>query len=91
MAELLIVAAAATGLALVVRYARKRSLAVPLWGWTLTVLAFLYAVFALEVVVRFVREGSGKAAAAAGAVLGFFAVVWAIVLALFVFRRGGKS
>jgi hypothetical protein len=88
MAELLVGAVAATGFLLVVHSARSKGLAVSWWGWCLTVIAFLYAVFVLEVIVSFLREGSPKGAVVMGTMLGFVAVVWGVLLARFVFTRG---
>ena len=80
MAELFIGAGAALGFVLLLRFARNRGLILPWWKWALTFLAFLYLVFVLEVVVSFLREGSPKGAAVMGTLLGFIAVVWAVVL-----------
>ena len=85
MAELFVGAAVAIGLYLVVQYATTRKLGVKWWQWLLTVLGFLYLVFVLEVIVSFLREGSPKAAMVNGAILGFFAIVWAVLLGRLVF------
>ena len=85
MAELFIGAGAAIGLYLVIQYAITRKLAVKWWQWLLTVLGFLYLVFVLEVIVAFLREGTPKAAMVNGAILGFVAIVWAVVLGRLVF------
>ena len=85
MAELIIGAVAATGFIVLLQGARSRSLPVSWWQWGLTVLAFLYGVFVLEVVASFLREGTPKGAAVMGALLGFVAVVWGFLLARFVF------
>ena len=87
MAELLIGACAAAGFLLLVHFARSRALTVRWWQWGLTLLAFVYAVFVLEVVVSFLREGTPKGAAVMGTILGFFAMVWGSLLGRFVFRR----
>jgi len=86
MAELFIGALAASGFFFLVRFARSRGLFVPWWGWILTLAAFLYGVFVLEVVVAFLREGLAQGAAVMGTILGFGAVLWAALLARFVFR-----
>jgi len=85
MAELLIGAAAAGGLLLLVHTAVSRGLRVSAIQWVLTVLAILYGVFVAEVVVAFLREGMPKGAAVNGAILGFGAIVWAVLLLRFVF------
>jgi hypothetical protein len=91
MAELIIGACAATGLVLLIRLARTRTLSVTWWQWGLTFLGLLYAVFVLEVVVSFLREGTPKGAAVMGTILGFVAVVWAVVLGRTVFSgRAGE-
>ena len=87
MAELIVGAVAATGLLLVVQFARRHHLALSWWQWGLTLLAFLYSILVLEVVVAFLREGSPKGAIVMGTLLGFGAVVWGVLLARFVFSR----
>jgi hypothetical protein len=87
MAELFIGAGAATAFLLLLRLARVRGLRVRWWQWGLTFAGLLYGVFVLEVVVSFLREGTPKGAAVMGTVLGFVGVVWAVLLARFVFRR----
>ncbi len=86
MAELFVGAAAALGLFAVVRLARTRSISVTWWQWALTVLCLLYAVFVVEVIVSFLREGTPKGAVVTGTLLGFLAVVWFALLARFVFK-----
>lgn len=90
MAELLIGAIAASSLWLLVRFTRTRSLRLAWWQWLLTVLGILYALFVVEVVVEFFREGTPKGAAVMGTMLGFVAVVWAVLLGRFVFAGSGK-
>ena len=85
MAELFIGAAVAIGLYLVIQFATTRKLGIKWWQWLITVLGFLYVVFVLEVIVSFLREGSPKAAVVNGAILGFVAIVWAVMLLRFVF------
>jgi len=91
MAELLL---GGVGVALflsVVRWSRTRGLRVAWWQWGLTLLAFLYALFVAEVVIEFLREGTTKGALVMGTIMGFAAVVWAVLLKRFVFvsrRRG---
>jgi hypothetical protein len=87
MAELIIGAGAATGFVLLTRFARARALTVTWWQWGLTLLGLLYGVLVLEVVVSFLREGTPKGAAVMGTLLGFFAVVWAVILGRTVFSR----
>ncbi len=94
MAELLVGAVVAMGLYALIQYAASRHLEVRWWQWLITVLGFLYLTFVLEVIVSFLREGSPKGAAVNGAILGFVAVVWAVLLMRFVFAgapRGGSG
>ena len=87
MTELFIGAGAATGLVLLLRFVKTHALSVTWWQWGLTILGILYGVFVLEVVVSFLREGTPKGAAVMGTLLGFFAVVWAVILGRTVFSR----
>ena len=75
------------GFTLVVNSVHRRGLSVSWWQWVLTVLAFLYGVFVCEMIVSFLQEGAGRAALVMGVFLGFLAVVWAVLLARFVFTR----
>jgi undecaprenyl pyrophosphate phosphatase UppP len=75
------------GLLLLVDFTRKRDLSVVWWQWLLTVLAFAYATFVIEVVVSFLAEGSPKAAVVMGMMLGLAAVVWGVLLSRFVFNQ----
>jgi len=87
MAELFIGAAVGTGFFSLVRYCRSNNLILSWWKWLLTVAGFVYAVFVAEVIVSFLREGSPKAAAVNGAILGFIAAIWAVSLARFAFTK----
>lgn len=91
MAELFIGAIAAMALFLLVLLARSRDIPVRWWQWVLSVLCLIYAVFVAEVIISFLREGTPKGAVVAGTLLGFLAVVWAVLLGRFVFRSGGKE
>jgi hypothetical protein len=75
------------GFSLLVSRVRQRGLSVSFWQWGLTVLAFLYAVFVCEMIVSFLQEGAGRAALVMGVILGFVGVVWAVLLARFVFKQ----
>ena len=87
MVELLVGAVVAAGLYALIHHAVGKGLAIKWWQWGLTALGFVYLVFVLEVSVSFLREGAPKAAMVNGAILGFVAVVWAVLLGRFVFRR----
>jgi len=91
MAELFIGAGAAMGFLLLLRFTRARALTVTWWQWGLTFLGFLYGVFVLEVVVSLLREGTPKGAVVMGTLLGFIAVVWAVILGRTVFSRSSTS
>ena len=91
MAELFIGAGAAAGFFLLLRFVGSRKLSIRKWQWGLTALGILYSVFVLLVVVAFLREGTPKGAVVLGTVLGFVAVVWAVLLGRFVFRIPGES
>ena len=84
--QLMIGMLAATVLLLLVSHARERGLKVAWWGWLLTVLGVLYAVFVVELIVAFLGEGSGQAAAVVGLIFGVPAAIWGVLLGRFVFR-----
>lgn len=75
------------GFILLVDRVRRRGLSISWWQWGLTILAFLYAVFVCEMVVSFLQEGAGRAALVMGVILGFIAVLWAVLLGRFVFTQ----
>ena len=90
MVELVLGAVAAVAFLLLVQYAKTNALPVRWWQWLLTVLGLLYTVFVAEVVVAFLREGTPKGAAVMGTILGFVAIVWAVLLARFAFSKEVK-
>ena len=71
--------------------ARKKNLRITWWQWILTILGLLYTGFVLEVIVSFLEEGAERAALVMGLILGFFAIVWAVLLGRFIFSRKTKS
>jgi hypothetical protein len=85
--ELFVGAAVGAGFLLTLQFTRSRSLVVRWWQWVLTGLGFIYLVFVAEVVVGFLREGTPKGAMVMGTMLGFVAVIWAVLLVRFVFGR----
>jgi hypothetical protein len=85
MAELVLGGLAVGSFLSVVQWSRTRRLRVSWWQWALTLLAFFYALFVAEVVIEFLREGTPKGALVMGTIMGFFAVVWAVLLKRFVF------
>ena len=90
MAELLVGAVTVAGFWLVVGFSRRRKLPIAWWQWFLTVLGFIYGVFVLEVIIAFLKEDRPKGALVIGFILGFFALVWAVLLGRFVFARAVK-
>jgi uncharacterized membrane protein len=68
-------------------YARKKQRRIAWWQWLLTTLALLYAGFVLEVIVSFLEEGAERAALVMGLILGFIAIIWAVLLGRFVFAK----
>ena len=87
MVHLLVGAIVMAGLLGIISYARHRRLKVTWWQWLLTVSCFFYIVFVLEVIISFIAEGTPKGALVMGLVLGFLAVIWAVLLGRFVFLR----
>jgi len=85
MMHLLVGAGAMLGFLSVVHYVRIRKLSVKWWEWVLTVLGIGYAVFVLEMIASFLREGAPRAALVMGVILGFIAILWGVLLARFVF------
>jgi hypothetical protein len=85
MADLLLGALAAATLFLLMQYVRYRQLPVSWWQWTLAVLNIFYAIFVAKVILSFLEEGMPKGAIVMGSILGFAAVVWAVLLFRFVF------
>ncbi len=85
MADLLLGAIAAAALFLLVHYAQARRISVAWWQWTLTILNILYTVFVIKVILSFLEEGMAKGAIVMGSIVGFGAVVWAVLLYRFVF------
>lgn len=63
----------------------KRKLNLKIWQWILTLLCVLYGVFVLELIVGFIGEGQPRAALVMGLITGFPAIIWAVLLARFVF------
>ncbi len=76
---------------LLILHARKKHLRINFWQWILTILWLVYAGFVLEVIVSFLEEGAERAALVMGLILGFVAIVWAVLLGRFVFARKTKS
>jgi hypothetical protein len=70
-------------------HARKKQKRLKWWQWSLTVLELLYVGFVLEVIVSFLEEGARRAALVMGLVLGFIAIVAAVLIGRFIFS--GKS
>jgi ABC-type uncharacterized transport system permease subunit len=91
MAHLIIGALLTAVFISLILYARKKNLRITWWQWILTILGLLYTGFVLEVIVSFLEEGAERAALVMGLILGFFAIVWAVLLGRFVFAHKSKS
>ena len=87
MVHIIVGALAMFGFLALLNYTRSSRRLVTWWQWILTVLCFLYFVFVLEMVISFIQEGAPRAALVMGIVLGFAAIVWAVILARFVFFK----
>lgn len=85
--HLLFGALAMAGILSLFDYARKNKIEPKWWHWLLTVLCIVYTVFVLELIVGFLGEGSPQAALVNGLITGFVAVVWAVLLRRFVFKK----
>ena len=83
--HILIGALITIGLMFTLRLGKKRGPALKWWHWLLTLLGFMYLLFVLEVIVSFLEEGAVQGALVMGTILGFVALVWAFLLARFVF------
>ena len=87
MIHIVIGAAAAAGFVALVYFARINKRQIRWWQWLITLLAFSYAVFVLEMVVSFLEEGAARGALVMGLILGFLAVIWGVLLGRIVFCR----
>jgi ABC-type uncharacterized transport system permease subunit len=87
MAHLIIGAILTAVFISLILHARKKNLRITWWQWLLTIVGLLYAGFVLEVIVSFLEEGAESAALVMGLILGFFAIVWAVLLGRFVFTK----
>lgn len=90
MIHILIGAAAMAGLLFLVDYSRKKKINVRWWQWLITIPCFIYSVFVAEMIVAFLDESAGKAALVMGLIFGFVAIIWAVLLARFVFSGAKK-
>jgi len=91
MMDILIGVVATTVFFMLLEYSRRRQLPVRWWGWSLTSAGLLYVVFVIKIITAFLTEGSVKAAVVTGMLLGFFAIVWGVLLQRFIFRRRKES
>jgi len=91
MAHLIIGATLTAAFISLILHARKKRLRITLWQWILTILGLLYTGFVLEAIVSFLEEGAERAALVMGLLLGFIAIVWAVLLGRFVFTKKSKS
>ena len=91
MAHILIGAMLTAALIFLVLFARKKQMRISWWQWVLAILDLVYTGFVLEVIVSFLDEGAERAALVMGLILGFIAIVWAVLLGRFVFTNKPKS
>jgi len=87
MAHLIIGATLTAVFISLILHARKKNLRITWWQWLLTIVGLLYAGFVLEAIVSFLEEGAERAALVMGLLLGFIAIVWAVLLGRFVFTK----
>jgi hypothetical protein len=73
--------------ALLLNYVMKQNIVINWWQWALTGLGFIYVIFVLETIQAFLNEGTGQGAFVTGLVLGIIAIIWAALLARFVFVK----
>lgn len=85
--HLFIGALATAGLIWLVDYARRKGMRINWWQWLLTILGIMYAVFVLEMIVGFLGEDAPQAALVMGLVTGIVAVIWAVLLRRFIFKK----
>jgi hypothetical protein len=91
MAHLIIGALLTALLIFLILHARKNRLRIAWWKWMLAILGLLYLGFVLEVIVSFLDEGAARAALVMGLILGFVAIIWAVLLGRFVFTQKSQS
>jgi hypothetical protein len=90
MAYLLIGIVITAALFITYNYIRKNGINITWWQWGITLLGFGYATLVLAVIVEFLYEGSIKGAVVMGSIMGFFALVWGVLLKRFVIVRNTK-
>jgi len=91
MAHIVIGALLTATFIFLVLHARKKQMRISWWQWMLTILELVYTGFVLEVIISFLDEGTERAALVMGLILGFIAIVWAVLLGRFVFANKPKS
>ncbi len=77
----------ASGFMYLMSLKNKRGINLSFVNWMSIIFAFGYAIFVFELVLAFVEEGTFKGAAVMGAVFGFIAVVWAVLIYRFIFVK----
>lgn len=83
--DILIGAIAMWAIMFLIDYAKRENFKLEWWHWVLTVLNVIYFVFVVEVFYGFLHEGAGQAAIIMGILVAFFGIIWAVLLARFVF------
>ena len=75
------------GFCLLAVFSSRKGLKIKWWHWLLTILAFGYTLFILEVITAFLVEGAARAALVIGVPLVFLSFVWGVLLGRFVFLQ----
>jgi len=91
MISFLIGAVTISGLFLTIEYARRNGIRVSIIQWIVTALAFAYLAFVLQTIASFIQEMAYRAALIMGLFLGFFAIVWFVLIFRFIFRKRSKE
>ncbi|MCP4725953.1 MAG: hypothetical protein GY863_13000 [bacterium] len=84
MTDFFIGAFITAGFILFYNYTRKKNLKLSVLHWIVIILGFLYVIFVIETVSSFISEGSYKGAAVIGCLMGFIAVIWAMLIRRFI-------
>lgn len=74
-----------------VDFVRKTDLVINTWQWVLALLGFAYSIFVVEMIYAFALEGRPQASMVMGLIAGVVAVIWAVLMARFVFIIKAES
>ena len=67
-------------------FIKKREIQMKWWGWSVTILGFVYTIFVIEVIIAFLEEGASRGALVMGLLLGIIAIIWGVLTSRFVFH-----